>query len=330
MSIYWILFFVSFSICAVGLLFWRKVSIKIKLLLNKKDDTPQIGGVVFSFVFVLCFFGYVYLKGIALPFDLAWIFISALVLLLIEFFDDIKDFSLRTRIVVQLLFVIFFLWQGKRVQIYFLPEWANYLVSFLWIVGITNVFNLLDIKDGLCSGISFVVGLSFLSVLLISNDSVSAVALASLCGVVLAFLFFNFPKAKMYMGNSGSHVLGFLFASFSVYGDYATLANRLALLVPLIILAFPIIDTAFLIIARIKKGIVPIQKSNDHLFMKLVDSGWSFSKTLYYIYVVNVLWGLSAVYVILNKQYSSSVFLLISALATLFIVVRPGRNNKSS
>lgn len=197
---------------------------------------------------------------------------------------------------------------------------------FIWIAAITNVFNLLDIKDGLCSGISFIVSICFLCILVISSDYLSAFVLASLSGAVLSLLLLNFPPAKVYMGNSGSHVLGFLFAAFTIYGDYATLDNPLALFIPLVILAFPVIDTVFLIVVRMRKGIFPLRKSNDHLFMKLVASGWSFKKTLLYIYIINIFWAVSAVYLFLGRNSFSFLFLACAAIFTLSILLRPGKS----
>jgi len=321
MLTYLFLFISSFALGFIFLFILRRLPLKSNLVkLDKK--IPYTGGVGFSLSFVACYFLFNFIKGVSLPFDLVWIIIFSLILLLVEFIDDLKDFSLKSRVIIQIVFVGLFLIYGKRIQIYFVPSWLNYLLSFLWIIGITNAFNHLDIRDGLCAGVALIAGLSFLTVSVVSGGPLLISLFLALCGALLAFLLFNFPPAKIFMGNSGSHFLGFLFATLSMYGDYAALENPIVLILPVLILAFPIIDTFLLIVIRLKKGIMPLKKSNDHVFLQLLNSGCGGRRALLIIYFIALLWGLSGIFINFGFTLLFFIFLAAAILSTLKFVIK--------
>ena len=318
---YLYLFIFSFILGVLLNAILRIFSLKSNFFRSEKG-IPYSGGLGIFLSFIVCYLLFNFINGIALPFHILWVIIFASVLLGIEFIDDWKDFSLSTRVIIQIIFISLFLFLGKRMQIYFIPSWLNYVLSFLWIMGITNAFNHLDISDGLCGGVSLIVGLSFLTVSLIKGDILLAGLFSSLCGVLLSFLLFNFPPAKILMGNSGSHLLGFLFATLSMYGDYATLENPFALTAPLLILAFPIIDTGYIIIMRLKKRMVPLRKSNDHIFLRLISLVPNTKNILLSIYTVCLLWGLSGIFIIFGFNLFFLAFITLAILSTLKLILK--------
>jgi len=313
-------FSISFILAAALLAILRKISLKSNLFISKAG-VPYIGGVAIFLSLVSSYLAFLSFAGIKPPCEIVTIFIFFFILAAIELIDDMKDFPLKVKVIIQIVFIFFFLLYAKRVQIHFLPLWANYLISFLWIMGITNAFNLLDISDGLCAGVALTISLSFMAVSFIKADFVLFGLFMVLSGTLLSFMIFNFPPAKIYMGNSGSHLLGFLFASLSIYGDYATLDNKIALLTPLLILFFPIIDTFILIVMRLKKGIIPLKKSNDHIFLYLLKAGYTHKKSLAKVYFVNLLWVISGVAVVFGVNPVFVIFVILAALYTLRIVL---------
>ena len=313
------LFILSFALSFFLILFLKWIILKFKLL-NKDNKPPFIGGVCFFLPFFLLFLSFNYINKQTLPFEFVIILVFSAIVFLLEILDDIKDFSLRTRLIIQFFFISCYLLYGKSIQIYYLPQWLNYLLSFLWIMGITNAFNLLDIADGVCGGVSVIICLSFMSVSLIQNEVVLASLFISILGALLAFLFFNLPKAKVFMGNSGSHFLGFLFAAFSAYGDYATAFKPWSLILPLLILGFPIIDTFFLIVSRLKNGISPLRKSNDHIFLRLISSGLSHKRSLMIIYLISLLWALCGILILFGVNLYFFTLIIISIWVTLRII----------
>lgn len=310
---YFFLFLSSFILGAVFLFILGKISLKFNLF-EPKRKVPYAGGLAIAFSFVICYV--LFNSGnLTIPPTFLWTLIFAFLLLVIEFVDDLRDFSLKSRLVIQIIFVFLFLLYGKKIQIYFFPSWLNYIFSFFWIMGITNAFNLIDIGDGLCAGVSLTASLSFLAVSLITGNPLLSSLFASLSGAIFIFLIFNLPPAKIFMGNSGCHFLGFLFAALSMYGDYATLDNPVSFIAPILILAFPIIDTTFVVFARMKRGMMPLKKSDDHIFLRLLATGVNIKKALFIIYFVSLLWGLSGIFIVFGFN---PVFLITVILACLF------------
>lgn len=292
---YSFLFSGAFILTAVLTAVLRKFSLK-RGLFTRKKETPYIGGVSFCLGLILCAALFcIFFNKTAPSFQFVWIMIFSALLLAIEFIDDLKDFSLKSKVIAQVFFIFLFLLFAKKIQIYFLPFWANYFISFLWIMGVVNAFNHLDVADGFCGGVSFIVSVIFFVVFLKTASSLAFV-FAALSGALLAFMFFNLPKAKVLMGNSGSHFLGFLFAALSIHGDYASLNNKTALFLPVLILGLPIIDTFYLIAARGIKRISPLRKSGDHLILKYLLKGYSHEKVLIAVCFLAAAWGVSGIF----------------------------------
>lgn len=313
MKIYLIIFLTSLILGYALLKILKFFSSKLTIF-NNKNGISTFGG---TGLMLSIMGGVVYLffcKGVLPSFGLIHILFFSFIIFLSGLFDDFREFSLYKKIFIQIAIVGVFLIHGKPIQIYFIPTWINYLISFLWIVGITNAFNLLDIGDGFCAGVSLIASLSFFIVLFLSGSFLTAGLFAALCGGLFSFLIFNFPPAKIILGNSGSHFLGFLFATLSMHGDYATLNNPFSVFIPIVILAFPLIDTFYLIIVRIKKGLAPLRKSNDHIFFHLLLLGKRERKALFDIYLVAFLWGASGVYLIFSINIFFLIFIFLAIL----------------
>lgn len=324
---YSFLFLISFVLTLLLLVIFRKISLKKSFFISQKG-IPYIGGVAIFLSFISSYLIFSFFVGLKIPFDLLTIFIFSFILAVIEFIDDMKDFPLKVKVILQIVFTFFFLLYAKRAQIYFLPSWVNHIVSFLWIMGIINAFNLLDISDGLCGGVALITSISFMVVSLIKQDFVLFSLFTVLSGVLLSFMLFNFPPAKIYMGNFGSHLLGFLFASLSIYGDYATLDNRIALLTPFLILFFPVVDTFILIIMRLRKGIIPLKKSNDHIFLYLLNTGYTHKRCLIKVYFVNLLWAASGIAVLFGLNFIFVIFITLAVFYTLKIILNARLNSQ--
>lgn len=312
----------SFMLSLVTLSFLERISLKLKIFLSKEKKIPSIGGIGLAIAFI---FSYIYLNvslKISLPFELIYLLILSFIVLIIGIIDDIVNFSIKLKVFFQIVVVFLFIFYGKKIQIHFLPFWADWILSFLWVMGITNAFNLLDIGDGLCSGVSLITISTFLIVSIVNNNILLIGLFAVLLGGCLAFYILNIPPAKIYMGNAGSHFLGFLFAVLSIYGDYATIRNPGSVIIPLLILALPIIDTIYLIIARLKKNLIPLNKSNDHIFLQLLLKGFTVWKALGIIYFITILWCMSAVLIVYGFNYIFLFCVIISFLASIFIVLK--------
>jgi UDP-GlcNAc:undecaprenyl-phosphate/decaprenyl-phosphate GlcNAc-1-phosphate transferase len=268
----------SFFLTFFLILVFRAVSTKNNILLCK--GVPLIGGIAFGIAFALAAFAGLFMQHCLSQESLA-IIIASTVMLGFGIMDDIFEFSVISKFAVQLIAAFFLVLCGVKTQIVYLGFAANVVVTIFWVLAVTNAVNHLDIMDGLAGCVSFFMGAAFLVIALLHHDADTAVVCAALIGSVAGFLAFNLPPARGYMGNAGSHFLGFLFASIALTLHYATLENKIALLSPLLIIGMPIFDTAFLIVMRLQKSRSIFRKSNDHLAFRFLKNGYSKKKTLF-------------------------------------------------
>lgn len=155
-----------------------------------------------------------------------------------------------------------------------LPKWVGMALTIVWIVGITNTINLIDGLDGLAAGVSGIAAFTFLVIGLVAMQSSFGFLLltTALVGVCLGFLRYNFHPAKVFMGDAGSHFLGFTIAALSILQNWKVAAAA-ALAVPLLILAVPIFDTVFAIIRRLWRRQPIFMPDRGHLHHRLLGLG---------------------------------------------------------
>ena len=153
------------------------------------------------------------------------------------------------------------------------PELLGALFTILWVVGITNTINLIDGLDGLAAGVTGMAALTFLSIGALLRGSFGFDLLATaVAGVCIGFLRYNFYPARVFMGDAGSHFLGFTIAALAVLQNWKVAAG-VAYAVPALILAVPILDTAFAIVRRLRRGQPIFSPDKGHLHHRLLNLG---------------------------------------------------------
>jgi UDP-GlcNAc:undecaprenyl-phosphate/decaprenyl-phosphate GlcNAc-1-phosphate transferase len=185
-----------------------------------------------------------------------------------------------------------------------LPAGVAVALTFVWIIAMMNMVNLLDGMDGLAAGICGIAGLTFAVLALSLRKPEAAVLSAIVAGACLGFLRHNFYPARIFMGDSGSLLLGFTLAAVAVEGALKTAAT-IALFFPLLILAIPIIDTSFVVAKRLKYGRPLHEPTPWHLYHRFRNIGFSQSRAALYFYA----WG---------------IVLAGAAVATRFVPFREG------
>ena len=313
----------------------RLIALRLKILdvphsdiKTHKDPVPYFGGVAIfagwlvSLLLVRFFTDFPTgtlhtLRGILL--GSALVFILGLV-------DDIvpKGIGFRSKFLVQALaalVVIFF-----DVRIHFItPNFIAIIASLVWIIGITNAFNIIDIMDGLSGGIAVIAGLAFLLIALPSEAIYVNFCAAALAGGILGFLPYNLSKKlKIFMGDTGSLTLGFVLAALSLGTSY-TKINYIGIFSPLLILAIPIYDTMLVIFLRIRKGMSPFLGSKDHFALRLEKVGFSRKKILVIAYSASFIFSLSAYLITrISVQKAIAVFCLM-VVASVLTAYRLGK-----
>jgi len=182
--------------------------------------------------------------------------------------------------------------------------WLAWPVTFTWLVGLTNAFNLIDGVDGLAAGITALAGAACVSILIVRGHSAEAMLLSALVGASLGFLVFNFQPASIFLGDSGSLVAGFLLASTAIAG-WQKGATALATGVPLLIFALPIADAGTTLLRRglalpangrsLRAALRRIaEPDREHIHHRLLQLGWSVRRTVLILYAVTAVLSLLA------------------------------------
>ena len=187
--------------------------------------------------------------------------------------DWLRELGVRTKVLVQLAAAGWLIACGLRTQIAFLPPWVNLTLTLAWLLGVTNACNLLDILDGLVLGVAFIIAITFCWIAIAGHDAAAATLYAAIAGGALGVWRYNRHPASVFLGDAGAQWLGFLFAAMAISLHYAPPERPVALLTPLVALAVPLFDTAFVIVMRRRRGRAVLAKSADHFALRWIASG---------------------------------------------------------
>lgn len=239
--------------------------------------------------------------------------------------DDLRPFRPVTKLLLQIVIIsTVVLTSGMRISLFIQADWVQAVVTIGWIVLLTNSFNLLDNMDGLSGSIAFVCGGSLLVLALQTNQFFIAGFLLAVMAGALGFLFFNWPPATIFMGDTGSMFLGYMLATATALSTFMT-AERLnplfPALVPLIIFAVPLYDTLSVLLIRLHHGRHPLAGDRNHLSHRLHRLGMSQRRVLATIVLMTLATALGA-----SVPYGSSTWRVVvpavQALAALCVLVQ--------
>ncbi len=233
--------------------------------------------------------------------ELASIWVGGGILVILGILDDIFRLTAGLKFVVQILAAVFAVVNGCVIDYiniggeYITLGVFSYPVTILWIVGLTNAINFIDGLDGLACGVSLISSISLFCVLLLHGAGEYAVITAILAGACLGFLPFNANPARIFMGDTGALFLGYTFAVISVQGVFK-LHAVLSFMAPLMVFAFPLLDTLFAIVRRLVAGKSPFAPDRGHLHHRLVDMGFTQKESVNILYAICGILGLVAVF----------------------------------
>jgi UDP-GlcNAc:undecaprenyl-phosphate GlcNAc-1-phosphate transferase len=252
------------------------------------------------------------------------VFLGGFAIFLLGLADDIRGLSVRNRLFIQLAIAISLVLLGFRPSLSFLPYWVGGAVGVLWIVGITNAFNFLDGLDGLSSGVALVGALALLTIMGITSQPDVIFFLAAVSGTLLGFLKFNFHPAKLFLGSSGSLLIGYLMAMSTLQVTYmkgAVGSWLMPLLTPVFVLAIPLYDTCSVVLIRlIQKRSIAIG-DQSHFHHRLMKLGFSHRQTVAFIVLLSFSIALSAVRLVQTDIFGALIILLqILGMMSLIII----------
>jgi len=198
----------------------------------------------------------------------------------------------------------------------------SFPITAIWIVGITNALNWIDGLDGLAGGVSLLMAASIALIAIFgpSGDAGAAVFSLAMLGGIVGFLKYNFPPAKIFMGDGGSNLLGYLLATLAIAGVMKS-ATVLAVLTPILILALPILNLTGVVVGRMLRGQNPMTADRSHLHHRLTDAGWPDLSALLFVYAVTGLCG-SASLALMGLSKSAAFMAIGVAVMLVFVAAR--------
>ena len=292
-------------------------------LKRQRAPVAYLGGIAIylAFLFALSF-TYDFEKGVL------GLLLSASIVVMLGLFDDLKVLPPLLKLAGQAVAAWVLIKAGIYIQLSFVPEPAAIALTFIWLVGMTNAINLIDVSDGLAAGVASVAGVFLYVVALINGNDTTAMLTLCLVGATLGFLAYNRPPATIYLGDTGSMFLGFMLGALAMRGHY-TMEHRLAALAPVVMLGVPIFDTFYVMGVRALRGLPLMTGSPDHFAVRLRNNGVRPGTIAVSAYLTTAVLGGAALTMMLVKLEVAAVLLGgVAAFATVSVIVlwRIGRS----
>jgi len=298
---------------------------------RKIHDRPisRLGGIAIWASTMLTFLFLVFLSYYPYGSLLSGILLGSSLMFLLGLIDDIYTLGAKFKLLIQVAIVTLVFLLGVRIDSMINPFGGeihlNYLLSYiitlLWIVGISNAVNFIDGIDGLAGSVITVnsITLGIIAVAMVPPNPISALIAFILAGSMLAFLTYNFNPAKIFMGDSGALFSGFLLATLSITGVMK--AAALAIILPFVVLAVPIIDITYASLRRILKGKSPFVADSEHIHHKLLKAGFSQNMTVAILTSVAVVAGaIASAFAGSIKHYVIYILALVGIMFLLNLI----------
>ena len=237
--------------------------------------------------------------------------------------DDLKDLKPLVKLSGQVVCAIVVYAMGIRIEVitnYFGPgnmvfgDVACCLITLFWLVAVTNAVNLIDGLDGLAAGISTISALCIGYVAYIHGQYVPTLAMMAIAGAALGFLPYNFHPARIFMGDSGSQLLGFSIAAVSILGTVKS-ATIVVVIIPALVLGLPIFDTLMAIIRRVIRRQSIGTADKEHLHHRIMKAGFGQRRAVMLLYCISGIMGIVAV------LYSRSLIIECLGLTAVAIML---------
>lgn len=264
----------------------RRLSISLGLLdaptssvKTHTTPTPIFGGVAIwsGFVGAMLLLRFATNFPTGTLYNLRSLVLGATLVFFLGLADDLRrpqGLDYKPKLLVQFLAAALLVAFGLRIH-FIHPSWLAVAITLIWVAGVTNSMNIIDIMDGLAASQAAVAAIGFLLVSLPSQESYVRYAAAAVAGAAMGFLPWNLSKRhKVFMGDCGSLTLGFLLASLSLGAHYSSF-NDVGVFAPLLILFVPVFDTLFVSILRLNQGKSPFLGSKDHFALRLEKLGYT-------------------------------------------------------
>jgi UDP-GlcNAc:undecaprenyl-phosphate GlcNAc-1-phosphate transferase len=292
-----ILYVAGFILSFVFALCWtpmmRKAALQLGIvdrpdgnLKQHKDTVAYLGGIAVFAAFLMT-------VGVITDFKdgaTLGLLLSGSIALLVGLIDDFGVLTPPQKLLGQTLAALVLIKSGTFIKLDFLEWYVAYPLTILWILTVTNAFNIIDIMDGLASGVAAVAAFSIAAANHMAGRDSQALLAVVLAGSVIGFLRHNFHPARIFLGDAGSMFVGFMLAALSLNAGF-TRVNDLAVVSPVFILGIPLFDLLLVMFIRWQRGIPMTKGSPDHFALRLRRCNLSVRETAITTYIVGALLG---------------------------------------
>jgi UDP-GlcNAc:undecaprenyl-phosphate/decaprenyl-phosphate GlcNAc-1-phosphate transferase len=314
MWIHFLTFAIAFLLSLYLTPIFRRAALKFGItdkpdnhLKHQKEPVPYLGGLAVYLSFLVSI-------GIIHDYsrEVLGILLAGAIMVLVGLIDDFGVLPPSVKLLGQLLAALVLVKASLYIRLTILPLWLAIPLTILWVVAITNAANLIDIMDGLASGIGAIAAIILVMINYQSGRELIVPLSIALAGSLFGFLPHNFKPAKIYLGDAGSLFMGLMLAALSMNGAY-TRNSLWGVVAPIMILGVPIFDVLLVMYIRFRRGIPIMQGSPDHFALRLRKWRLSVKQTVLFSYAASMLLGVMALVVI--RLNTSGVIVVTSAVA---------------
>ncbi len=324
------IFLIALAVTAVGTPWVRQAAIWLGFVdtpaQRKLHTTPMplMGGVaIFAGAIVA-----VLLFSAQLAASVVAVLLASSIVALTGLIDDRLHIPAWAKLGGQFVGFLVLVYYGIHVRLP-LPEVVNYIVTFLWLAGISNAINFLDNMDGLSAGVSAVAA-AFILLLGLQNGQFLVAGLAAgILGACLGFLRYNFKPAQIFMGDAGALFLGFSLAILGLQLRFPENINRVTWMVPVFILGLAIFDTTLVVFSRLRRGVSPNTPGKDHISHRLVELGFSQREAVLVLYLLAGLFGMLGLFIAEATVTEAYAIAGVTAVLGLYAIVWLERKRES-
>jgi len=323
---YLIPFLTSFAIALLLTPVIRRIAMVKGYIAKPKEDrwhkkeTALFGGIAIFISFVIP-----YIIFVRPSFEISRIILCGSIIFGLGLFDDVIQIKPYTKLIGQIIVASLLVSFGVSIKV--IPyQIISIPLTILWIIAVVNAFNLLDNMDGLSSGVAVIVSTVLFLWAFLDGNFLVALPMLILAGSLLGFLRYNFPPAKIFMGDCGSMFIGFMLATMTLQGSWKESTHLIMILaIPLLLLAVPIFDTAFVTLIRGFSSRKVFQGGKDHISHRMVVLGLSEKNTVIVLYVISMFFGIVSVLSMYVNPVVTMVLILLAVVSLVYFAAFLGK-----
>lgn len=284
---------------------------------------PRLGGMAIFCAVMLTFF---FLRDWHNFDQFVSILLAASWISFLGLWDDRWGLKPMVKLMGQFIGALLLVLTGIHVNLPYTPAWADIAITLVWLVAVTNAFNLLDNMDGLSGGVAAIAAAFFVLMSAFSGQYLVGALAAAVFGGCVGFLVYNYNPASIFMGDSGALFLGFLLAAIGIKLRFPDNVTFVTWMIPVLVLGLPLFDTTLVFMSRLRRGLNPLTTpGKDHVSHRLVAMNMTQREAVLTLYLVAGAFGLAAIFVTqasILEGYIAGGVVAIAALYALWYLER--------